>query len=463
MRIIMIKMTLSELASILNTTCDNPDVTFTGLNKDNRTLTPGNLYIAILGENLDGHDYVESAQKAGAAAALVSRKVDCSLPQIVVKDTLHALGQIAEDWRDRFALPLIGVTGSNGKTTLKNMIASIFTAACNGNADEVLATEGNLNNNIGLPLMLARLNSNHRYGVLEMGMNHFNEIAYLTKMVKPYIAIINNAAEAHLQGLNDVAGVAKAKGEIFMGLPQNGIAIVNQDDKFFAYWAGLVSGHTYLTFGLENAADVTATFTVSENATYQSVTIKTPKGNFDVELPLLGIHNVMNALAATAATLALGLDIAAIQTGLSQVAAAPGRMNHLLLPNGACVIDDTYNANPFSTAAAIKALSTFSGKKILVLGDMRELGPDATELHAVTGEKAHTAGIDFLFTLGELSEAATNSFGKNASHFTDHTTLLEALMPHIKNGCTVLVKGSRSMKMERVVAGIVPKEQLIPH
>ncbi|MDR3477556.1 MAG: UDP-N-acetylmuramoyl-tripeptide--D-alanyl-D-alanine ligase [Gammaproteobacteria bacterium] len=459
----MIKMTLSELASILSTDSTHPDITFTGLSKDTRTLTPGNLYIAIVGENLDGHDYVMNAQKAGAAAALVSRRVDCSLPQIVVKDTLDALGKLAENWRDRFALPLIGVTGSNGKTTLKNMIASILRAACDGNADEVLATEGNLNNNIGLPLMLARLNSNHRYGVLEMGMNHFNEIAYLTKMTKPYIAIVNNAAEAHLQGLKDVAGVAKAKGEIFMGLPQNGIAVLNQDDKFFAYWASLVGGHTYLTFGLENAADVTATFTVSENATCQSIVIKTPKGDIGVELPLLGIHNVMNALAATAATLALGLDLSAIQTGLTEVAAAPGRMNHLLLPNGACVIDDTYNANPFSTAAAIKALSTFSGKKILVLGDMRELGPDANELHATTGEKAHTAGIDFLFTLGELSEAATKSFGKNAFHFTDHAQLVAALAPHVKSGCTVLVKGSRSMKMEKVVAGIVPEEQLTPH
>jgi UDP-N-acetylmuramoyl-tripeptide--D-alanyl-D-alanine ligase len=456
----MITLTLAELAAILGT--ESPATgSFTGLSKDTRTLQTGNLYIAIIGETLDGHDYTAEAYQKGASAALVSRAVDCPIPQIIVPDTIAALGKIAQNWRDRFSLPLVGVTGSNGKTTLKNMIAAILVAACNNDKTQVLATEGNLNNNIGLPLVLSRLTTTNRYGVIEMGMNHFGEIAYLTKITRPQVAIVNNAAEAHLQGLENVAGVAKAKGEIFSGLQKNGVGILNKDDAHFDYWRGLITEtQTYLTFALKTIADITATYSPSKDTVHQLINIQTPKGEIDVNLPLLGEHNVMNALAATAAGIALDINLEAIKTGLETVQAAPGRLNQHMLPNNVRVIDDTYNANPFSTTAAINALALFTGKKILVLGDMRELGTDAKVLHEAIGKKAQESGIDYLFTLGELSAEATTGFGTNAQHFTERNALIEALIPHLSSNATLLVKGSRSMHMEKVLAGLIPAEAL---
>lgn len=455
----MITMTLSELAAILGTEAPSM-ATFTGLSKDTRNIQPGNLYIAIIGETLDGHDYLNEAHQKGAVAAIVSRKTDSRIPQIIVQDTIAALGQIAKNWRNRFSLPIVGVTGSNGKTTLKNMIASIQVAACDNVASQVLATEGNLNNAIGLPLVISRLNATHRYSVIEMGMNSFGEIDHLTHITRPQVAVITNAAEAHLQGLQSVAGVARAKGEIFSGLEKNGIGILNKDDAHFDYWRGLLADRTYLTFALKSEADVRASFSPSKDTMHQLVNIQTPKGEIDVNLPLLGEHNVMNALAATAAAVALDISLTAIKTGLETVHAAPGRLNQHLLPNNVRVIDDTYNANPFSTTAAINALSLFTGKKIMVLGDMRELGVDAKELHATIGTRAQTAGIDYLFTFGDLSAAASTSFGANAQHFTERAALLETLKTHLTSKTTILIKGSRSMHMENIVAGLVPAEDL---
>lgn len=450
----MIQTTLAAIAKQLNITTPTQDVGFCGISSDTRTLTPGSLYVAIRGENFDGHEFVAKAAKQGAVAALVSTKVDYPLPQLVVDDTILALGKIAKQWRDQFSLPLIGVTGSNGKTTLKNMIAAILRAACQNQADHVLATDGNLNNNIGLPLSLARLDKNHRYAVLEMGMNHFGEIAYLTQLASPSVAIINNAAEAHLEGLKDVAGVAKAKGEIFLGLDQNGIAILNHDDVYFGYWCTLIGTRRYLSFGLDSAADVCAT------SVGQPVTIKTPQGEITVDLPLLGKHNVMNALAATAATLAANIDLASIKAGLENVKPAPGRMHQYVLANHARVIDDTYNANPFSLKAAVNTLATFPGTKIVVLGDMKELGPNEKQLHFAAGQHILSSGIDYLFTLGNLSLETSKGFGDNAQHFTEYDQLIAALNPYLNNDVTVLVKGSRSMHMEKVIAGIIPEEQL---
>lgn len=451
----MIKLSLSEITNHLGLHHPTHDATFCGISTDTRTIFPGNLFVAIRGENFDGHQFVEEAFKKGASAALVDHHIHSDIPQLVVDDTILTLGKISFMWRNHFSLPLIGVTGSNGKTTLKNMIASILRAACKDHADSVLATEGNLNNNIGLPLSLARLNEKHRYGVIEMGMNNFGEIAYLTQLVKPKIAVINNAAPAHIEYLKDVAGVARAKGEIFLGLQKNGIAILNKDDPFFSYWRGLVKSHHYLSFGLENAADVTATF--SEN---NRITLKTPQGEMEIQLPLLGKHNVMNALAATATALALEIDLTAIKKGLENVQPAPGRLRQHHLPHDVCVIDDTYNANPGSVVAAIHALATMPGKKILVLGDMRELGPDGKQLHSMIGTTAQKAGIDYLFTLGELSNAATTAFGKQSQHFSDHEKLIVALKPHLKSQITILVKGSRSMKMEKILNGVLPKKYL---
>lgn len=450
----MITDSLSAIAKQLHSATLTHDVIFHGVSTDTRTLSPGNLFIAITGEQFDGHDFIEEALKKGAAAALLSRPSDCPIPQLIVKDTLAVFGQISEHWRDQFTLPIIGVTGSNGKTTLKNMIASILRAATSER--EVLATEGNLNNNIGVPIMLARLSEQHRYAVIEMGMNHFGEIEYLTKLTKPSVAIINNAAEAHLEGLKDVAGVARAKGEIFLGLPTNGIAVLNRDDAHFEYWQDLVKDHSYLTFGLHPSADVTATYV--EN---QPIMLHTPKGKISVSLKLLGKHNLLNALAATAATLALNIDLTTIKKGLEKVTPAHGRMEQYILPNGTRIIDDTYNANPFSTQAAVNTLATFSGEKVLILGDMKELGPDAKQLHFATGEKIRTAGIQHLFTFGEMSAATAEAFGNDALHFTDREELIAALRPLLKEGVTILIKGSRSMRMEKIVAEIIPEKSIM--
>lgn len=450
----MIKMLLSELSHLLGAEMPNLETQFEGVSIDTRTLQPHNLYVAIRGEQLDGHQFVLEAKQKGARAALVSEQVAVDLPQIKVPDTIKALGQLSVAWRKRFPIPLIGVTGSNGKTTLKNMISSILRAATEPKA--VLATEGNLNNHIGVPLTLLKLNSLHRFGVIEMGMNHFGEIAYLTRLTEPRVAVINNAAAAHLEALQSIAGVARAKGEIFQGLVPLGTAILNRDDTYFDYWVSLLDKKPHLSFGFHSAADVVGT--VKENA----LTIKTPQGTFMVRLPLLGMHNQMNALAATATTLALKIELPAIKQGLESMVPAPGRMRQYTLANGASIIDDTYNANPFSLQAAVKTLAEFSGTKIIVLGDMKELGPDAKTIHFDSGKKIREAGIDYLFTLGSLTAESAAGFGPNSLHFNEREALLTALKPHINKNVTILIKGSRSMKMENILMGIVPKEELDP-
>lgn len=448
-------MSLKELSQILGLNPAAQDIVFTGISTDTRTISAGNLFVAIRGEKFDAHQFLDQAQKNGAVAAIVNHQTNSAIPQIVVEDTIKALGKLAAAWRGRFNIPLVGVTGSNGKTTLKNMIGSILRAACNNDAAQVLVTEGNLNNDIGLPINLLKLNSNHRYAVIEMGMNHFGEIAYLTQLAKPSVAVITNAAESHLEGVNSIAGVAKAKGEIFQGLDKNGFAILNRDDTYFDYWKNLIGKQSHLSFGLANNADVTATIIDG-----QKIKIHTPKGDIHITLPLLGRHNILNATAATAAALAIGIDLAAIKTGLEQVESAPHRMRPHQLKNGARIIDDTYNANPFSLQAAVDTLATFSGTKIVVLGDMKELGPDARQLHATAGEKMKASGVDYLFTLGELSAATSNSFGQNAQHFTDKEKLLSAVQSYVKNHAIILIKGSRSMRMENVLYGLSAE---IPH
>lgn len=449
----MIKMTLSQAASILGVSAASIDKEFHGLSIDTRTVQPGNVFIAIPGERLDGHNYISEALQKGAAAALVSHQVDCPIPQIKVEDTTLALGKLGVAWRNQFSIPFIAVTGSNGKTTVKNMLAAIMVAACNGNKDEVLATQGTLNNHWGLPLTLSRLNATHRYAAIEMGMNHFGEIDYLTKMVRPNVAIITNAASAHLEGVGDVAGVAKAKAEIFGGLRDDGVAILNRDDAFFDYWRNAIGNHKFMSFGFHADADVRAECHAETQT--QHITLHTPSGDIEINLPLLGKHNVQNAMAAAAATLAIGIDLQAIKSGLEHMNPAPGRLQLHTLANGVKIIDDTYNANPFSLDAAVHTLAKFAGKKILVLGDMKELGSDAKQLHHTAGQSIRQAGIDYLFTFGDLSANTAQAFGEGAFHFNEQEKLVNALKPFLYNQTTILVKGSRSMKMEKVVAGLV--------
>jgi UDP-N-acetylmuramoyl-tripeptide--D-alanyl-D-alanine ligase len=449
----MIQMTLVQATAILGRDMHPLDREFQGISIDSRTLQPGNLFIAIPGERADGHDFIEEANKKGAAAALVTRRVDSSLPQIEVDDIIAALGQLGAAWRSQFTIPIVAVTGSNGKTTLKNMIAAIMTAACQGDATKVLATQGTLNNHLGLPLTLCRLNAKHRYAVIEMGMNHFGEIDYLTKLTRPQIAVITNAAAAHIEGVGDVAGVARAKAEIFAGIADNGIGILNRDDVFFSYWLGMLGQRSCLSFGFDDAADISAS--QLETTQTQQIAIRTPKGNLTINLPLLGRHNIQNALAATAVAHTLGIDEQAIKAGLETIQAAPGRLQLHTLANGVNIIDDTYNANPFSLQAAVNTLASFAGKKILVLGDMKELGNEAKSLHQLAGQHIRQAGIDYLFTYGDLSASTALAFGEGAYHFNEQEKLVNALKPFLYNQTTILVKGSRSMRMEKVVSGLV--------
>lgn len=451
----MIQMTLKQAATVLGLAefQNAGETEFHGISIDTRTIQPGNLFVAIHGEKVDGHEYVAMAHEKGAAAAIVSRRINCDLPQIIVSDTAAALGKLSAAWRDQFNIPFIAVTGSNGKTTLKNMVAAIMTAACRGNKDEVLATQGNLNNYYGVPLTLARLNHQHRYAVIEMGMNHFGEIEYLTKLTRPHVAAITNAAAAHLEGLGTVEGVARAKSEIFLGLPQDGIAVLNRDDQFYDFWCKQIGKHKAITFGFHPEADVS--IVNDETTKTQPIQVRTPIGNIDINLPLLGKHNVLNTLAATAACIAIGIDLASIKHGLEAIQPAPGRLVLHTLSNGVKIIDDTYNANPFSLQAAVETLAQFMGKKILVLGDMKELGSDAKTLHHSAGEKIRQAGIDYLFTYGDLSESTAHAFGEGAYHFNEQEKLVNALKPFLYNTTTILIKGSRSMRMEKVVAGLV--------
>lgn len=447
------KMTFSELATILNASPPVKDGQLTGVSIDTRTIKPGNLFVALKGEQHDAHDFVIDAASKGAALALVSRPVAIDLPQIIVDDTLTALGKLSAAWRKRFSIPFIGITGSNGKTTLKNMTAAILRAACQ-DQDAVLATEGNLNNHIGLPLTLLRLNSNHRYAVIEMGMNHFGEIAYLTELTHPQVAAITNAAECHLEGVKSVAGVAKAKGEIFQGLDAEGVAILNRDDEFFEFWKKKIGSREMISFGLKHPADITAEIAGNK------ITINTRENSFPLSLHLPGTHNIMNALAAIAIAKSLNISNDAIQQGLEKVTQTPGRMKQYFLADGLQIIDDTYNANPFSLQAAVNTLASFPGTKIVVLGDMGELGPDAKNIHFNVGTKIREAKIDYLFTLGKLSAETSAAFGNHAYHFTEFEKLVAALQPFLKSEVNILVKGSRSMKMERIIAAIVPKEQM---
>lgn len=454
----MIKLSLAQAANILGVPHTPGDTEFTGLCIDTRALKAGNLFVAIPGAKVDGHDFVNDAQQRGAAAALVSRPVDTTLPLLMVDDVVDAMGKLGAHWRNQFDIPFIAVTGSNGKTTLKNMITSIMLAACNNNESRVLATIGTLNNHLGLPLTLARLSKTHSYAIIEMGMNHFGEIEYLTKMTRPSIAVITNAAAAHLEGVGDLAGVARAKAEIFRGMPPKGIAILNRDDSFYDYWRNQLGTHPSVSFGFHPEADVSAT--VQEGEFAQRLVLTTPKGKTNVVLPLLGKHNVLNTLAATATAIAADIELSAIKSGLEGIMPAPGRLQLHTLTNGVNIIDDTYNANPFSLQAAVETLSTFKGKKILVLGDMKELGSNEKELHYSAGETIRQAGIDFLFTYGELSTDTAKGFGEGAYHFKEREKLINALIPFLQKNTTILVKGSRSMKMEEVVKELVAQEKI---
>ena len=440
-------MTLNVAAKVCGGERSGADAMFSGVSIDTRTLRAGDLYVAIKGDKFDGHDFIPQAAQSGARGALVEKEVKTALPLIRVARTRQALGDIAKVWRERFAIPVVAVTGSNGKTTVKEMLAAVLAGIGTG-----CVTRGNLNNDIGLPLTLLRLRETDRYLVCEMGMNHLREIEYLSSLARPTVAIITNAGHAHLAGVGGLEQVACAKGEILSGLRPEGTAVLNADDPHFSYWRDLVPAGKVKSFALDNSADVTAKCTTNDRGLDMQIDADGVK--MRVALPLLGRHNALNALAAIAAARVLGIDAGKISAGLAAMRPVAGRLELKPGREGARVIDDTYNANPDSLRAAVEVLKDFSGERVLVLGDMAELGDTARALHERAGEYACAAGIEHLYALGELSAVTVAKFGKRARHFTDRGALIDALSPLVRSGTTVLVKGSRVMRMEEIVGAI---------
>jgi len=459
-------MYLSRAATLLNGQLLGRDVLFNGVSTDSRTIAAGDLFIALQGGNFDGAAFVTTAAQAGAVAALVNVSSDqmaaknaqaddsaSTIPLLLVNDTKLALGGLAAFWRTQFPLPLVAVTGSNGKTTVKEMLASILRAATNsstaGSTDAVLATHGNLNNDIGMPLTLLKLRARHRYAVIEMGMNHTGEIDYLSRIARPDVAIVNNAGSAHLAGLGSIAAVARAKGEIFSGLLTQGTAVINADDKYASLWRELAGDKKIIDFALDHPAAVTAQWQMLEYGA--DMDVHTPQGDFSAQLQVPGAHNVRNALAAIAAAVALNISNADIVAGLKNFLGVAGRMQRHVTAHGAQLIDDSYNANPASLRAALRVLTQATGKKILVLGDMGELGAEAAELHGQLGAEARQLGIDEVLALGELTRHTVREFGGGALHFERIEDLFTTLDKKLNTETTLLVKGSRFMQMERVV------------
>ncbi len=447
----MISGTIATLCAWLGLDEPRDDRLFRGVSTDTRTLAPGQLFVALKGPRFDGHDHLQAALDRGAAAALVARQGNVSLPQIQVTDTLQALGHLARAWRRQLDLTVVGITGSNGKTTVKEMTASILRGR-----GPTQQTRGNLNNAIGLPLTLLDLDRGTDYAVIEMGASAPGEIRYLTELAEPDVALLNNAGPAHLEGFGNVAGVARAKAEIFLGLKTDGIAVYNGDDAHSQVWREATVGRKRLEFGFGAERTVRGVPIASDPS---SLTLSHGRRSVTLRVPLPGRHNQMNALAASAAALALGFDLGLIQQGIERVSAVGGRLNVVRGVGGLRLVDDTYNANPASLEAALTAVAAEAGEHWLVLGDMAELGAEAEAFHAQAGRTARERGFQHLYTLGPLSAAACSAFGDGAEHHDDMDSLLASLERAI-TGCTepvvVLVKGSRSMRMERVVSALGP-------
>jgi UDP-N-acetylmuramoyl-tripeptide--D-alanyl-D-alanine ligase len=442
----MMTMQLSEAARVLAGSFTGSDNKFTGVSTDTRQLQPGALFFALQGPNFDGHGFIETARAQGAVAAAVAHPCESALPQIEVADTRLALGSLSAHWRRQFTLPVVGITGSNGKTTVRAMTAAILSQC-----GDTLATQGNLNNDIGLPLTLARLGADDRFAVLEMGANHPGEIDYLAGLAQPTIAIVTNAGPAHLEGFGDLQGVARAKGELFARLGKDGVAVINADDTFAPLWRELAAHCRIVEFGLQGA-DVTADW--QGDASGSDVQLYAAAGNIEFHLALPGRHNVMNALAASAAALAAGAGLDAVKAGLETLSQVAGRFNVHSLPGDITLIDDSYNANPESLQVALDVLAQAQGDSWLVLGDMGELGADAAALHSAAGRNAREAGVSRLYGLGELAQLAVKAFDGPGGAYATMDELLAVLQRQLSGPLHILVKGSRRMRMERVVAAL---------
>lgn len=440
--------TLSSVAQSMRGTLHGADCPFDGVSTDSRTLRRGELFFALSGPNFDGGEFVSQASDKGAAGAVVKSVVEDDVAQITVDDTRLALGRLGATWRQSHAATVVGVTGSNGKTTIKEMIA-----ACLSQIAPTLATAGNLNNDIGMPLMLLRIDSSHRYAVLEMGANHAGEIGYLTSLARPDVVVISNAGVAHLEGYGSITGIAHGKGEILQSDTRPQFAILNAEDEFYQYWLSLVDDIEILSFGLGEGADVHADHIVAEKGT-TSFRLHLPAAVVDLTLPLAGIHNVRNACAAAAVATALGVSPEQIRNAFESIEPVAGRLQPVAGRNGAVVYDDSYNANPESVCAAGDFLATLSGRNWLVLGDMFELGENADQLHFDTGKALADCRVDRVFAIGDLSKHTIRGFGDDGEWFASIDDLTASVMADISADVNILIKGSRGMRMERVVEAL---------
>jgi len=423
-------------------------VEVSGVVIDTRKLKPGDLFVAIKGERADGHDYLAAAAARGAVAALVTRKVDSELPQILVNDAELALGDLASAVRAQRDVRVVGITGSNGKTTVKTLVASILSRH-----GRTHVSAGNYNNELGLPLTLLAMPRDTEYAVLEMGAGKPGDIAYLAAIARPDIGLVTLIAPAHLARMGSIEGVAETKGAMYQALPADGIAIINADDSFASFFSGLAGARRQLRFGLDQPADIGADI-IEQRVDGSRFVLSTPQGDAEVSLPLPGRHNIANALAATAVALALEVPLETIVAGLEQVPGVAGRLRREVTAGGWTLIDDSYNANPGSMAAAIDTLRLAGGERWLVLGDMAELGADARALHAGIGELARVRGIDRLFAVGPFGAATVEAFGAGGEHFDDKAALIAVLHAQLHAGVTCLVKGLRSAGMEQVVLAL---------
>lgn len=441
---------LSEVAATLNGRVVGEDARFSGVSIDSRAIAQGQLFIALTGPRFDGHDYLNDVAAKGAVAALVEREVpESALPQLVVKDTRAALGQLGALNRAGYDKPVAAITGSSGKTTVKEMLACILRTR-----GPVLATKGNLNNDLGVPLTLLELTREHTSAVIELGASRIGEIAYTVAMTKPHVAVLNNAGTAHVGEFGGPDKIVEAKGEIIEGLAADGIAVLNLDDKAFAIWNARAAGRQVLSFSLKNPeADFYASDMSLDARGCPRFTLHSPQGIEPVQINLLGTHNVANALAAAAAAHALGVSLFGIKTGLEAVQPVKGRAVAQVTSTGLRIIDDTYNANPTSMCAAVDILAAFSGRTVLVLGDIGELGEWAEQGHREVGAYAADK-VSALYAVGPLMAHAVAAFGHQARHFANQADLITALRTEHEKNTTILIKGSRSAAMENVVAAL---------
>ncbi|MFP5392419.1 MAG: UDP-N-acetylmuramoyl-tripeptide--D-alanyl-D-alanine ligase [Gammaproteobacteria bacterium] len=455
--------TLSQLLPNVAGARMTMDAAFDSVSTDSRSAGPGSLFVALRGERFDAHDFLQQVAASGAAAVVAEELPDgFALPALIVPNTLTALGEIANSWRRQFDIPVIGVTGSNGKTTVKEMIASILAAA--HGEDARLATRGNLNNEIGVPLTLMRLEASDRAAVVELGMNHPGEIGRLTKIAAPTIGMVNNAQREHQEFMHTVEAVAQENGSVIAGLPADGVAVFPGDDTYTELWRGLAGSRRTITFGMTDACDVRCVHRAEEFGSELDVMV-VPDGAFTIRLAAAGLHNVRNAMAAIACAEAAGIGHDAIVLGLESFAPVAGRLQRKQAKSGALVIDDTYNANPDSVRAAIDVLAKAPAPRVLVLGDMGEVGTQGKEFHEEIAAYAAGSGIDAVLVTGELARHMVDAARPNVRHFEQFDELLAAVDQTLgsksgsKSDATVLVKGSRFMKMERVVAHLTGSDQ----